>query len=94
MLDEARRCIDNNLFELQTDEGMISRNKELLQGCMVLLSCIQENEKIKNTAINQIKITLDQAYKVCNYTINTSSINNIDFVYISVTCRVYVHISC
>ena len=75
------------MFELQTDEGMISHNKELLQGCMVLLSCIQENVKIKNTAINQIKITLDQAYKVCNYTINTCT-----GAYVYYCNTIYVHV--
>ena len=63
MLNEARKCIKNNLFELQTND---KRNKELLQGCMVILSCVQEDEKIKNTAINQINTTLDQLYKVHN----------------------------
>ena len=64
MLDEARKCIKNNLFELQTND---ESDNELLQGCMVILSCVQEDERIKNVAINQINTTLDQLYKVAKY---------------------------
>ena len=54
VLDQARHCIENNLFKLQTNDQMVSCSKELLQGCMVLLSCIQEDKEIKNKAISQI----------------------------------------
>ena len=64
VLDEARKCIKNNLFELQTND---KSDNELLQGCMVILSCVQEDERIKNAAINQINTTLDQLYKVTKY---------------------------
>ena len=58
MLDKARECINNNLFELQTAND--EHDKELLQGCMMILGCIQEDERIRNTAINQINSTLDK----------------------------------
>ena len=54
VLDQARHCIENNLFKLQANDRKASCSKELLQGCMVLLSCIQEDKEIKNKAIGQI----------------------------------------
>ena len=58
VLDEARKCINDSLFELKTDEEMKCCNQELLQNCMMLLSAIQEDETVKNTAIDHI-------HKVC-----------------------------
>lgn len=67
MLDEARECIKNNLYELQTDDRT-PRNQELLQGCMMVLSCIEEDEKIKKIAINQIhEVTMPQTFSISTY---------------------------
>ena len=55
MLHEAKQCIENSLFKLiRTEDEMTYRNKELLQCCMMLLSCIHEDETIHKAAVNQI----------------------------------------
>ena len=76
VLDEARNCIKNNLYELQKDDRT-PRNQELLQGCMMVLSCIEEDERIKKTAINQIhEVTMPQTFSISTYLHTLSYIIN------------------